>query len=142
MDWAEYNRKLTGKTDREAAKALLMPTETTVTEQLIQQALSTKMTAYQNTFIDELSVAEDIAAWIHNAPSNLCLGVVSTSCESEVDPLLHKAGIHSRLNVRVFGDQVEQHKPHPEPYLKALAGVNAVSPTQVTARQCVVVEDS
>ena len=142
MDWPEYNRTLTGQTDRTAADTLLAPTGIHLTEQLIQNTSTAKRNAFQKAILGELSVEKKIVTWINKNFYNLYLGIVSSSRASEVEPLLHKAGIHSRLDVLVFGDQVKQHKPNSEPYLTALARVNSLASKRVTASQCVVIEDS
>tara|TARA_Y100000588_G_C14258930_1_gene926737 strand:+ start:2416 stop:3072 length:657 start_codon:yes stop_codon:yes gene_type:complete len=142
MDWPEYNQNLTGQTDRSAAETLLTPTGIDVTEQLIKTVSLAKRNAFQKALLSELSVAKEVSLWINNNIYNLYLGVVSSSCSSEVVPLLRKAKIHDRLDVLVFGDHVKQHKPNPEPYLTALARVNALASTPISASQCVVIEDS
>lgn len=62
------------------------------------------------------------------------LAVVSSSARAEVEPLLRSAGILDAFEATVFGDDVERHKPAPDPYLLA-AG-------KLDARRPLVVEDS
>jgi len=45
------------------------------------------------------------------------LGLVSSSAKCDVQPVLRAAGIDRCFDAQVFGDDVESHKPSPDPYL-------------------------
>ena len=45
------------------------------------------------------------------------LGVVTSSARSDVEPVLHSAGILQCFDALVFGEHVERHKPAADPYL-------------------------
>lgn len=62
------------------------------------------------------------------------LAVVSSSGRCEIEPMLMRAQLLNHFDAVVFGDDVSQFKPHPEPYLKAAAILGASNP--------LVVEDS
>jgi HAD superfamily hydrolase (TIGR01509 family) len=49
------------------------------------------------------------------------LAVVSSSSCSEIEPLLIAGGLRAHLDTVVGGEQVERHKPAPDPYLLAAA---------------------
>ena len=55
------------------------------------------------------------------------LAVVSSSSRTELEPLLERAGILDCFAALVFGEDVERHKPEPDPYLLAvrLLGVSS-----------------
>ena len=65
---------------------------------------------------------------------DLPIAVVSTSYRMEVEPALVAAGVRDRLAVLICGEDVQNLKPHPEPYLTAAARLGAQWP--------LVVEDS
>lgn len=48
------------------------------------------------------------------------VALVTTSRHEQIDPLLEKYHIRDLFDVVVCGDDVENHKPHPEPIEKAL----------------------
>ena len=48
------------------------------------------------------------------------IAVVTSSGETEVRPILERAGLLPMLDTVVYGGDVRNHKPHPEPYLLAL----------------------
>jgi len=62
------------------------------------------------------------------------LAVVTSSGQSEVEPLLRDAGIHGLFNTVVYGGDVKQLKPAPDPYLLAMK--------RLEARTGLVLEDS
>ncbi len=62
------------------------------------------------------------------------LAVVSSSGRAEVEPVLERAGIRDCFATIVTGDDVQNRKPHPEPYLLAAQRLGVSRP--------LVVEDS
>jgi len=62
------------------------------------------------------------------------LAVVTSSGQTEVDPVLEKAGLRSFFHAAVYGGDVKQHKPAPDPYLLALE--------RLGVRNALAVEDS
>jgi len=66
--------------------------------------------------------------------SDYRLAVVTSSNKLEVAPVLERAGISRYFGAVVFGDDVAQHKPSPEPYLLAAS--------RLGVRRPLVVEDS
>lgn len=65
---------------------------------------------------------------------NQKLAVVTSSGRAEVEPVLENAGIRDCFSHVVTGDDVQNRKPHPEPYLLAARLIGARKP--------LVVEDS
>ena len=140
MGWAEYGKRLTGTTDREAARILLSEAGHEPTETLVRGALESKRNAFHSRFRDELSLDLPTKQWIQ-ASEHLLFAVVSSSLRSEVEPLLEQEGILPHLGVVICGDDVKRHKPDPEPYRLAferLSGGNG----QIQVENCLAVEDS
>ena len=52
MGWAEYGKRLTGTTDREAARILLSEAGHEPTETLVRGALESKRNAFHSRFRD------------------------------------------------------------------------------------------
>lgn len=50
-------------------------------------------------------------------------GLVTSSAREEVEPILQVGGLN--FNPKIFRDDVQFRKPHPEPYLKAAAALGA-----------------
>jgi beta-phosphoglucomutase len=70
------------------------------------------------------------------------LGVVSSSSRCEVEPHLAGQGIRDKLAALVCQEDVENLKPAPDPYLRALALVNLAARKEIAPQECLVVEDS
>ncbi len=62
------------------------------------------------------------------------LAVVTSSGQSEVEPILREAGIHDFFRTLVYGGDVKKLKPAPDPYLLAM--------DKLGVRRALVVEDS
>jgi HAD superfamily hydrolase (TIGR01509 family) len=62
------------------------------------------------------------------AAARRMLGVVSGALREEVDGALRQAGILDRFKVLVTTEDVDEGKPHPEGYLKALESLNSQPP--------------
>ena len=62
------------------------------------------------------------------------LALVTSSGRAEVEPILDKAGLLAYFTARVYGEDVRNLKPAPDPYLRAAALLGA--------RRPLVVEDS
>ena len=65
-------------------------------------------------------ITAETAYAVKQLPSNLPIGVITSSVITEVEPALIVAGLRDRLSVLVCAADVSQHKPHPEPYLTGL----------------------
>jgi len=62
------------------------------------------------------------------------LAVVTSSGQTEVEPILIHAGLRDYFHAAVYGGDVKRHKPAPDPYLLALE--------KLGVRTALVVEDS
>jgi HAD superfamily hydrolase (TIGR01509 family) len=69
------------------------------------------------------------------------LAIASGALTSEIDALLRAGGLRDAFSAIVGADQVGQGKPHPEPYLTAMARVAAHAP-RLRPEECLVFEDS
>ena len=55
----------------------------------------------------------------------LKLALVTSSARQEIEPLLRAEGVLELFDTRVYGDDVNNLKPHPEPYLTAIERLGA-----------------
>jgi beta-phosphoglucomutase len=72
------------------------------------------------------------------------LAIASGARRHELETLLESAGIRRYFETIVSADDVENGKPNPESYLKAVEGLNSSGkrPTSIRPDECVVIEDS
>lgn len=59
---------------------------------------------------------------------DLPIGLVTSSYRLEVEPVLDALEVRHRFHSSVFGDEVKNLKPHPEPYLLAAERLGVVRP--------------
>jgi beta-phosphoglucomutase len=140
-DWEDYQRRFVGITDREAARIFFREAGYEPSEDLVQAACASKHQIYRSRCGDELVVAPEAVAIIIELASILPLGIVTSSSELELEPVLEKARLRGAIPVMVCGDHVERHKPHPEPYQVALKRLQTIAKSVVESG-CLVFEDS
>ncbi|MGB8225695.1 MAG: HAD family phosphatase [Sedimentisphaerales bacterium] len=74
--------------------------------------------------------------------SNIKIAINSGATDADIKVMLAGSVIENSFDVIVSADDVSKGKPDPEGYLQALKKLNAVSDSPISARQCVVIEDS
>jgi beta-phosphoglucomutase len=69
------------------------------------------------------------------------VAIASGALRHEIETIVEQGGIRDCFRAIVGADDVRQCKPHPEPYLAALARLQRTAP-ELTAADCVVFEDT
>ena len=82
------------------------------------------------------SLFPGLAVKLEELASNLPLAIATTNTRVNAELLLAKSGIGSFFTTLVCYEDVKNHKPHPEPYLKASGLI------QVKGSDCIAIEDS
>ena len=133
LEWDTYERDCIGVADR----AMLGVFSRLADPPLDVQELWRRYPAKQEAFRQRIAASPLFSPETLELVRSLDgykLAVVSSSGRSEVEPPLVVAGIRARFGAVVCGEDVERHKPDPEPYLLAARLLNATQP--------LVVEDS
>lgn len=92
---------------------------------------------YVALFAAELTLHDDAVGTLRElAELGVPIGVASSSSRASVQGVLERAGVHELVRVVIGVDDVVEHKPAPEPYLRAAAAL-ALDP-----RVCTAVEDT
>jgi sugar-phosphatase len=68
---------------------------------------------------------------VRYAAKRVPVAVVSGASRAEIEPVVQAAGLAPLLRGIVSSDDVEDGKPHPEGYLKAVALLDGVAPADV-----------
>jgi HAD superfamily hydrolase (TIGR01509 family) len=88
-------------------------------------------------FDTELELHDDAVGALETLVSHgVPVGVASSSTRSSVHRVLDRAGVRDLVTVVIGVDDVDEHKPSPEPYLRAAAGLD------IDPRRCSAVEDT
>jgi len=133
LDWETYRRIGIGSTDRSLCEAIANLPQPRVS---VQQVLD-KYPAKRLLFLHKANALASVSkATIELLTylSDYGLAVVTSSAASEVEPLLEQAGIRQYFGALVAADDVQHHKPAPDPYLLAAELLHARHP--------LVIEDS
>jgi HAD superfamily hydrolase (TIGR01509 family) len=70
------------------------------------------------------------------------LAIASGAFRDEIEGVLARGGVRDLFAAVVAAEDVREGKPAPEPFLRALDGVNRRLPAPLTPAQCVVIEDA
>lgn len=116
LTWDEYSRNCIGVSDRAMVRQLAAELRLDFEELYAQyprkkELLRDRMLAAPP--MDEV-VREFLLVY-----DRLPMGLVTSSHRIEVEPVLEAVGVRQRFGGAVFGDEVKNLKPHPEPYLLA-----------------------
>ncbi len=132
LDWSTYRQFIMGKSNESIAARLLpdVPVEQ-------HAALMERKEAEYRLLAQKLEPAAglmDLLDWA--ARAGIALAVVTSAPRDSADHVLQALNIRSRFEAVITRNDVENAKPHPMPYLKALAAVGG------EARRSVAFEDS
>jgi len=133
MDWETYRTHGIGVSDR-ALMSLLC--EQAGKPQEVDRLLAEyprKKELFRSRMLERQLIPAEVLALLP-ALHAYQLAVVTSSGQSEVEPILLDAGIHGLFRTVVYGGDVKQLKPAPDPYLLAMQ--------KLSARTALVVEDS
>lgn len=88
-------------------------------------------------FDTELELFDDVVGVVRSvAAAGVLVAVASSSSRTHVERVLERAGLSAAVDVVVGAEDVDRHKPDPEPYLRAAAGLG------MPPARCRAVEDT
>jgi len=112
----EYFDELAGYSDPEIVRMWLGRNHPDVDE-VIQE----RITRYRAAVADGSTVSESVRQAVGHAADHVPVAVVSGAARSEIEPVLAAAGLSDVLGIIVAAEDVENGKPEPDGYLRALA---------------------
>ena len=122
--WEEYLKQCVGVSDREVARRLDLP-ESVVPE---------KQQRFRDALAAKPPFLEETMALLRELAPRFRMAVVSSSYRREIGPPIERAGLLPLFETVICGDDVENLKPAPDPYLRAVEMLGVKSP--------LVIEDS
>jgi len=127
LDWASYQKNFVGISDEVALRERLHLND--------HRELVARKQAFLRQGLEEAEpILPDTAGLLKELFSIYRLAVVSSSYLSEVEPSLVRFGIRQYFQFLITGEDVQNFKPSPEPYLLAAERLGARTP--------LVIEDS
>jgi len=134
LDWESYRDHCIGVADRDMARWLATRARRPITPEQIWELYPRKSRLYLERVASDPPFPEATRRLLPALSRSYKLAVVSSSGRSEVEPLLVAGGLRPYFATIVAGEDVERHKPAPEPYLTAAR--------RLGVRRALVVEDS
>jgi HAD superfamily hydrolase (TIGR01509 family) len=130
LDWETYLRLCVGTSDVQMLQFFSEITRKPVTVDELRALYPKKRKIFEALAEAQPIVDADLVRLLAGL-KGLLLGVVTSSNQVEVEPILRRAGLLDLLGTVIYGNDVAHHKPHPEPYQTAL-GRLGVGPSEAT----------
>jgi beta-phosphoglucomutase len=119
LDWEYYENHCIGLSEREFLAAIGRRASPVRSVDELWPLYRLK----QKRFADHVASAAVISEptrEVIKRHAHLPLGVVTSSCRVEIEPILIKEEVLEHMRTCVYGDEVENLKPAPDPYVLAL----------------------
>lgn len=104
----------------------------------VDAVIEERVARYRAAVSDGSTVSEDVREAVRYAAERVPIAVVSGAARAEIEPVLQAAGLADLFATVVSSDDVENGKPDPDGYLRALALLD----NGVVADQVLVFEDT
>lgn len=134
LDWETYRDHCIGVADRDMVEFLSRRAREPVAFEQIWALYPHKSRLYVERVAANPPFPDATRRLVAELSRSYQLAVVSSSGRKEVEPLLVAGGLRPYFATIVAGEDVNQHKPSPEPYL--------VAAQRLGVRRALVVEDS
>jgi HAD superfamily hydrolase (TIGR01509 family) len=131
VDWDTYCQRWIGVSDR--SMIAMICEGSGVAPELIWKEYARKRELFRMRMAECSPVTDEVRALLDEL-SGLKLAVVSSSNRTEVEPILETGGLLVKMDTCVYGNDVKNLKPAPDPYLLAVE--------RLGVRRALVVEDS
>jgi beta-phosphoglucomutase len=140
---AYYGRYL-GFDDRGAFSAAYRDHRRRLDEPELARLIERKAVYYQKAIQDQVKIFPGVQNLVATLSRTLPVAVASGALRHEIEAILSTAGLLKHFAVIISAEDVNQGKPEPEIFLKALAGLNArlENGPPIAAADCLVIEDS
>lgn len=143
LSQAEYYADYLGYDDRGCFQAALSAHQRPVTRHLIDELVRKKGGAYLEALGTDLKLFPGVRPLIEEAAGTYRLAIASGALRGEIELILEEAGLRKAFAHITSAEDVSRGKPSPEPFLHALAGLNAIPPIHsMRPEDCLVIEDS
>jgi beta-phosphoglucomutase len=124
LDWDYYQTNCIGISDHQMLSTLgkIGPIIYSIDELMPLYPLKKRLfrDRAQNIHLIDPSLFDELSLC-----SKYKIAVVTSSGQTEIEPILLREGVMPLLSTAVYGNQVKALKPHPEPYLTAMERLGA-----------------
>jgi beta-phosphoglucomutase len=141
----QYYADYLGYDDRGCFTAALTAHQRPAPPQLIDELVTRKSGAYLQHIEKHLVVFPGVRDLVRDAAKRWPLAIASGALRHEIEFILEQAGIRKEFGHITSAEDVHHGKPHPEPFLHALAALNRTlfgRRGSLAVDDCLVIEDS
>jgi beta-phosphoglucomutase len=125
LSWDEYCRNCIGVSDKAMIRQLA--DEVGLDFEELYAQYPRKKELLRDRMLAAPPMTEGVRNFLLEFES-LPMGLVTSSYKLEVEPVLEALAVRHRFRASVFGDEVQNLKPHPEPYLLAAERLGVMRP--------------
>jgi beta-phosphoglucomutase len=129
----EYFDELAGLSDPEIVRTWLGDDHPDVDE-----VINERIALYRERVSDGSSIPDPLREAVRYAAERVPVGIVSGAARTEIEPVVRAAGLADSVGAIVAAEDVDEGKPHPAGYLRALSLLDG----GLVAEDVVVFEDT
>lgn len=137
IDEEEYRRSYLAYDDRGSIRIALELHGLAPDDERIERMMARKTAAFE-ALIPEVPFFPGALELVRALALEVPVGIASGAIRAEIEAILQAGGLRDAFSAIVGAEDVRQGKPHPEPYLTAMARLDG----GLQPRDCLVFEDS
>ncbi len=134
LTWEYYEKNCIGVSDRAMIQTLVELSDPPADFESVYAEYPHKKQLFRDAMLVNPPISQETLELIHELSRNLKVAVVTSSGQTEVEPILDRLQLKPYLETVVYGGDVEHLKPAPDPYLLAA--------DRLSVKNALVVEDS
>lgn len=119
LDWESYARCCIGTSERATVEAFAHMQDSPAGKERIWAQYPAKKELFRRHMARGIPFPPGLNEFLAMLARGYKLAVVSSSSRAEIEPLLARAELVRFFGVLVCGEDVERHKPEPDPYVLA-----------------------
>jgi beta-phosphoglucomutase len=141
LSWEEYCRDYLPYDDRNFFLHFLYNQKRQSDPQSIRRLIDLKSAHYFKAIEQRVPTIEPTVDFVRQLSPTLPLAIASGAARKEIESILDQLKLRERFATIISAEDVVRGKPHPETFLKALAGLKEEDPS-IETHQVLVIEDS
>ena len=141
LDWEEYREKYLPYDDHNLFVHFLKDRNRTGSTQDLERLIQVKSRHYFLAIGEEAPTIPSSITFVNGLASTVAVAIASGAARQEIEFILDQLQLRQRFSPIIAASDVEQGKPHPEAFLKALEGLQKMDPS-LEPEQVIVIEDS
>jgi beta-phosphoglucomutase len=139
----DYYRDYLGLTDFECIELISSRGKLGLNKTQISELLNRKNKIFNELANKNAAIIDGVMDFLQMLKAQkLPMAICSGALMAEIEPILKKNRLRAFFDVIVSADDIKKGKPDPEGFLLALKKLNEKTKKQISANQCIVIEDS